>query len=167
MSWWLMLIDRMGASMQLPGAAAWVPQTPTQLTPAATPNSAMPQAIAYPTMQQFQVSPQVNSLLFSLDFLFDSQAVSSSSLIFFKFIVFHLMHSCWPTVGWRRMDHRTSRSFGLNIKKAKWRCKKRNCTASEQKSGGRNVYVCNLINSWILNKMHEIKLGIFESSMKR
>lgn len=56
-----MLIDRMGASMQLPGAAAWVPQTPTQLTPAATPNSAMPQAIAYPTMQQFQVSPQVNS----------------------------------------------------------------------------------------------------------
>lgn len=50
----------MGASMQLPGAAAWVPQTPTQLTPAATPNSAMPQAIAYPTMQQFQVSPQVN-----------------------------------------------------------------------------------------------------------
>lgn len=46
--------------MQLPGAAAWVPQTPTQLTPAATPNSAMPQAIAYPTMQQFQVSPQVN-----------------------------------------------------------------------------------------------------------
>jgi hypothetical protein len=49
----------MGASMQLPGAAAWVPQTPTQLTPAATPNSAMPQAIAYPTMQQFQVSPQV------------------------------------------------------------------------------------------------------------
>ena len=45
--------------MQLPGAAAWVPQTPTQLTPAATPNSAMPQAIAYPTMQQFQVSPQV------------------------------------------------------------------------------------------------------------
>lgn len=57
---WLILIDRMGASMQLPGAAAWVPQTPTQLTPAATPNSAMPQAIAYPTMQQFQVSPQVN-----------------------------------------------------------------------------------------------------------
>lgn len=51
--------DRMGASMQLPGAAAWVPQTPTQLTPAATPNSAMQQAIAYPTMQQFQVSPQV------------------------------------------------------------------------------------------------------------
>lgn len=50
----------MGASMQLPGAAAWVPQTPTQLTPAATPNSAMQQAIAYPTMQQFQVSPQVN-----------------------------------------------------------------------------------------------------------
>jgi hypothetical protein len=49
----------MGASMQLPGAAAWVPQTPAQLTPAATPNSAMPQAIAYPTMQQFQVSPQV------------------------------------------------------------------------------------------------------------
>lgn len=52
----------MGASMQLPGAAAWVPQTPNQLTPAATPNSAMPQAIAYPTMQQFQqlqVSPQV------------------------------------------------------------------------------------------------------------
>lgn len=46
--------------MQLPGGAAWVPQTPTQLTPAATPNSAMPQAIAYPTMQQFQVSPQVN-----------------------------------------------------------------------------------------------------------
>lgn len=45
--------------MQLPGAAAWVPQTPGQLTPAATPNSAMPQAIAYPTMQQFQVSPQV------------------------------------------------------------------------------------------------------------
>lgn len=55
----MFLIDRMGASMQLPGAAAWVPQTP-QLTPAATPNSAMPQAIAYPTMQQFQVSPQVN-----------------------------------------------------------------------------------------------------------
>lgn len=53
----------MGASMQLPGAAAWVPQTPTQLTPAATPNSAMPQAIAYPTMQQFQVSPQVNLFL--------------------------------------------------------------------------------------------------------
>lgn len=46
--------------MQLPGAAAWVPQTPNQLTPSATPNSAMPQAIAYPTMQQFQVSPQVN-----------------------------------------------------------------------------------------------------------
>lgn len=46
--------------MQLPGGAAWVPQTPTQLTPAATPNSAMPQThIAYPTMQQFQVSPQV------------------------------------------------------------------------------------------------------------
>lgn len=45
--------------MQLPGGAAWVPQTPGQLTPAATPNSAMPQAIAYPTMQQFQVSPQL------------------------------------------------------------------------------------------------------------
>jgi hypothetical protein len=50
----------MGASMQLPGATAWVPQTPTQLTPGQTPNNAMPQAIAYPTMQQFQVSPQVN-----------------------------------------------------------------------------------------------------------
>lgn len=58
----------MGASMQLPGAAAWVPQTPTQLTPAATPNSAMQQAIAYPTMQQFQVSPQVNLFIsFSLE----------------------------------------------------------------------------------------------------
>lgn len=56
----MILIDRMGASMQLPGTAAWVPQTPGQLTPASTPNSAMPQAIAYPTMQQFQVSPQVN-----------------------------------------------------------------------------------------------------------
>lgn len=53
----------MGASMQLPGAAAWVPQTPTQLTPAATPNNTMPQAIAYPTMQQFQVSPQVKLFL--------------------------------------------------------------------------------------------------------
>jgi hypothetical protein len=61
----LILIDRMGASMQLPGAAAWVPQTPAQLTPAATPNSAMPQAIAYPTMQQFQVSPQVNLFTFA------------------------------------------------------------------------------------------------------
>lgn len=61
----LILIDRMGASMQLPGAAAWVPQTPNQLTPASTPNSAMPQAIAYPTMQQFQVSPQVNLFTFA------------------------------------------------------------------------------------------------------
>lgn len=56
----------MGASMQLPGAAAWVPQTPTQLTPASTPNSAMPQAIAYPTMQQFQVSPQVKPFTASI-----------------------------------------------------------------------------------------------------
>lgn len=46
--------------MPLPGAA-WVPQAQAQLTPAATPNGgAMPHsAIAYPTMQQFQVSPQV------------------------------------------------------------------------------------------------------------
>lgn len=73
-SWWLILIDRMGASMQLPGAAAWVPQTPTQLTPASTPNSAMPQAIAYPTMQQFQVSPQV-----SLKFIHLSRCFGTSS----------------------------------------------------------------------------------------
>lgn len=46
--------------MPLPGAA-WVPQAQAQLTPAATPNGGgMQQAIAYPTMQQFQVSPQVN-----------------------------------------------------------------------------------------------------------
>lgn len=49
--------------MPIPGTA-WVPPT-AQLTPAATPNvnvsGALPQAIAaYPTMQQFQVSPQVN-----------------------------------------------------------------------------------------------------------
>ena len=70
----------MGASMQLPGAAAWVPQTPTQLTPAATPNSAMPQAIAYPTMQQFQVSPQVNLNLFisTLRRLFSLTAIHKS-----------------------------------------------------------------------------------------
>jgi hypothetical protein len=52
----------MGASMPIPGTA-WVPPT-AQLTPAATQsvNGALPQAIAaYPTMQQFQVSPQVNS----------------------------------------------------------------------------------------------------------
>jgi len=54
----------MGASMPLQGAAAWVPQTQAQLTPAATPNGGgMPQAIAYPTMQQVQVSPQVNIFL--------------------------------------------------------------------------------------------------------
>ncbi|XP_070493812.1 cytotoxic granule associated RNA binding protein TIA1 isoform X2 [Chironomus tepperi] len=50
----------MGASMPIPGTA-WVPPT-AQLTPAATQsvNGAIPQAIAaYPTMQQFQVSPQL------------------------------------------------------------------------------------------------------------
>ena len=44
----------------IPGT--WVPPTATQLTPAtATPVSGVPQAAiaAYPTMQQFQVSPQV------------------------------------------------------------------------------------------------------------
>lgn len=53
-------LNRMGASMPLPGAA-WVPQAQAQLTPAATPNGGAMQhsAIAYPTMQQFQVSPQV------------------------------------------------------------------------------------------------------------
>jgi len=54
--------SRMGASMPIPGTA-WVPPT-AQLTPAATQsvNGALPQAIAaYPTMQQFQVSPQVSS----------------------------------------------------------------------------------------------------------
>jgi hypothetical protein len=61
----------MGASMPLQGAAAWVPQTQAQLTPAATPNGgAMPQAIAYPTMQQFQVSPQVNLYKYSFFKLF-------------------------------------------------------------------------------------------------
>ncbi|KAL7026123.1 hypothetical protein ACKWTF_013799 [Chironomus riparius] len=52
----------MGASMPIPGTA-WVPPT-AQLTPAGTQsvNGGLPQAIAaYPTMQQFQVSPQVNS----------------------------------------------------------------------------------------------------------
>jgi hypothetical protein len=63
----------MGASMPLQGAAAWVPQTQAQLTPAATPNGgAMPQAIAYPTMQQFQVSPQVNLYKYSFFKLFFS-----------------------------------------------------------------------------------------------
>ena len=54
--------SRMGASMPIPGTA-WVPPT-AQLTPAGTQsvNGGIPQAIAaYPTMQQFQVSPQVNS----------------------------------------------------------------------------------------------------------
>lgn len=49
----------------IPGTA-WVPPNATQLTPAATPGAVsggIPQAIAaYPTMQQFQVSPQVREL---------------------------------------------------------------------------------------------------------
>ncbi|KAG5671118.1 hypothetical protein PVAND_001332 [Polypedilum vanderplanki] len=49
----------MGAASMPMGTTAWVPPT-AQLTPATTPGSALPQAIAaYPTMQQFQVSPQL------------------------------------------------------------------------------------------------------------
>lgn len=56
---------RMGTSMPPIPGTAWVPPTGTQLTPAATPTAVsggIPQAIAYPTMQQFQVSPQVGEL---------------------------------------------------------------------------------------------------------
>lgn len=77
--------------MPLPGAA-WVPQAQAQLTPAATPNGgAMPHsAIAYPTMQQFQVSPQVGfeEKLFIFFFLSLSQlgdACRLGSLTFFTF----------------------------------------------------------------------------------
>jgi hypothetical protein len=55
-------VYRMGASMPTIPGTTWVPPNTTQLTQGATPtvNGGMPQAIAaYPTMQQFQVSPQV------------------------------------------------------------------------------------------------------------
>lgn len=61
----------MGTSMPPIPGTAWVPPTATQLTPAATPtvSGAIPQAIAaYPTMQQFQVSPQVSKGAFKLFF---------------------------------------------------------------------------------------------------
>lgn len=62
----------MGASMPPMAGTAWVPPTATQLTPAATPNvnGGIPQAIAaYPTMQQFQVSPQVGKINFTYNFV--------------------------------------------------------------------------------------------------
>jgi hypothetical protein len=54
----------MGTSMPPIPGTTWVPPNGTQLTQAATPtvSGGIPQAIAaYPTMQQFQVSPQVSS----------------------------------------------------------------------------------------------------------
>jgi hypothetical protein len=87
----------MGASMQLPGGAAWVPQTPGSLTPAATPNSAMPQAIAYPTMQQFQVSPQVSfSTFFHFSAIFSlvrESPASENKLNLINFLKIYVFHS--------------------------------------------------------------------------
>lgn len=75
--------------MPLPGAA-WVPQAQAQLTPAATPNGgAMPHsAIAYPTMQQFQVSPQVG--FEEKLFIFFSLCLNSVTLVDSVLLLFSL-----------------------------------------------------------------------------